>query len=371
MSAISAAAVGIPEVEDSLARAHEWMGRVSRSRLAIREPIAEDECRAFEASWRANAAQAVVELRMAAVNLRSAPVDSLKTERRSRIAGLFPILGVSLAIAGFAVFGVVRQRRVSKDSRAKQAANPVMPSMVDSAALVALHYSREAVMTLDPALRILNINPAAERLFGYRAAQLMGVNLQSLVPSLALRGEIPDTSTREPSFETAMHSGGRQIPIEISLHLSDRQGRRLVVALAREAAATEAALPSDTSAAVIADMAVQCPAPMVIYDAEGRIIHVNGAFAETMNADVDEIQNQHYWRTFLTGENAERARREWLVASIKLPDRVQQVWRAFDGRHIPMTWARSAMRDERGGVRFVVAIGVEDQHTEAVRSRAA
>ncbi|MBM3734290.1 MAG: PAS domain S-box protein [Acidobacteria bacterium] len=365
---VNAAAAGLGETEESLVRAHEWMARVARARETIRPDTAEPATRAAEADWRANGAQAVVELRTAVLNLRSVPVQALKKERASRMANLFTLLGLSIGLLLGAIFVAVRSGKAraseQRQSAAKPAVNPAMPSMIENAAGVALQFTREAVVTLDPTLRVLAMNPAAEHLFGYRSAQAMGVYLQSLVPSLNLKGEIPDNATVEPSFETALRGSGKQVPIELSLHLSNRQGRRVVIALAREAVSAAAAMDNttDTSASVVADMAEHCPAPLVIFDTEAVVVHVNQAFADVMRAGFDEIQSRPYWKLFMEGEQAERARREWLLlASMKLPDSVQQTWRAGDGRSVPMTWARSAMRDEQGRVRFVVCIGLETQ----------
>ncbi len=370
---VNAAAVGMTEIEDALVRAHEWMARVDKGRLRLVKDVPEAECRQTEAEWRANGAQAVVEFRSAAINLHTLPVDAVKAERKSRVSSLiFAIALGGLILAGAIFAQLGRKDDAEARSQAKPAVNSPLPSAVESSAVVAVQYTREAILTLDPSLRILTMNPAAEALFGYRPAQAMGLNLSHLLPSLSIKGEIPDSSTVEPTFETGLHASGKKIPVEISLHLLNQRGRRTVIAVARNAANAAAQVETpDSDTGVVADMARLCPAPLVIYDPEGRVVHINEAFGELLGIEFDDCHSQPYWKQFLEGEHSERARREWLLlASKKLPDTVDQTWRRSDGSAIPMVWARSALRDPQGRVRFIVAIGVERNRAPAQRRAA-
>lgn len=373
--AINAAAAGLPEAEEALVRAHEWMERVDKLRKGITPSTSEQDCRTAEAGWRANGSQAVVEFRLAALGLRSIPADALVNERKKRITGLFVVLAMAAAMAVTAgsAFLVKENQKVAESRPHRQPANAPMPSLVESSASIAVEYTREAIFTLDPSLRILSLNPAAEQMFGYRSEELMGVNLHALVPTLAIRGEIPDNASIEPSYEGARHQTGKTMQVELALHMVNRQGRRMVIGITRETAKVAAADAGEIpEASVVADMAKHCPAPLAIYDTDGCLIHVNEAFSETMAAEFDQIHSRPYWRIFLDGEAAEKARREWLLlATLSLPDSIEQDWRTLDGRTATMTWARSALRDNQGRVRFVVAIGAVKQIQARVRSKAA
>lgn len=373
--AINAAAAGLPEAEEALVRAHEWMARVDGLRKDITPVSTEQDCKTAEAGWRANGSQAVVEFRLAALGLRSIPADALAAERKKRITGLFVVLAMAAAIgvtAGSA-FLVKEREKVAESRPQRRPPNPPMPSRVETSAAIAVEFTREAILTLDPTLRILSINPAAETLFGYRSAELMGANLHALLPTLALRGELPVDASVAPSFEAARHQSGKTLQVELSLHSVNRQGRRTVIAIAREAAKAVAADSGEIpEASVVADLAKFCPAPLVIYDTEGCIVHVNEAFTETMAAEFNQVHSRPYWRIFLDGETAENARREWLLlAALNLPDSIEQNWRTLDGRSASMTWARSALRDNEGRVRFVIAIGALNEIQARGRSKAA
>lgn len=373
--AINAAAAGLPEAEEALVRAHEWMERADKLRKGILPGSTDQDCKTAEAGWRANGSQAVVEFRLAALGLRSIPADALTNERKKRITGLFVVLAMAgaMAVTAGSAFLVKENQKVAESRPQRQPANAAMPSLVDSAATIALELTRESILTLDPSLRILSINPAAEQFFGYRSEELMGVNLHALMPTLALRGELPENASIEPSFEGARHQSGRAMQVELSLHMVNRQGRRMVIGIVRESAKAVASDAGEIpEASVVADMAKYCPAPLVIYDTDGCIVHVNDAFSETMAAEFDQVHSRPYWRIFLEGETAEKARREWLLlAALNLPDSIEQDWRTLDGRTASMTWARSALRDDQGRVRFVVAIGAVNQVHPRVRSKAA
>lgn len=375
IASINAAAAGLPEVEEALVRAHEWMSRADKLRKSIGPKTTEAECRAIEALWRADGSQAVVEFRLAALGLRSIPAGALEAERRMRLGGLLIVLALATAtgVAVFAGLSFKPKETPVEVKAARPAPNAPLPSLVEASAAAAVEHVREAILTMDPNLRILSANPAAEKLFGYPAAQLSGTNLHALMPSLALRGEIPENVSSEPSAEAGRHQSGRPMRLELSLHNVNRQGRRTLVAIAREAVSAAAGEPGEIpEASVVADMARFCPAPLVIYDTEGCLVHVNEAFSEAMGADFDQVHGQPYWRIFLEGDQAEKARREWLLlAALNLPDSIDQEWRTFDGRRTTMTWARSALRDNQGRVRFVVAIGNEKRAANRGMHRAA
>ena len=84
----------------------------------------------------------------------------------------------------------------------------------------------EAILTIDAESKILFVNPAACRLFGYQKTELIGESLTVLIP-LELRerhlvgfSRYMHTGKRSLNWDgirlPAMHKNGSQVPVEIS-----------------------------------------------------------------------------------------------------------------------------------------------------------
>ena len=101
----------------------------------------------------------------------------------------------------------------------------------------------DAIITIDKTSKILFVNRAAEKIFGYEATELIGKNLSDLTrediyPQLG--AEFSETSSlpaRIPTQAvqiTAWHKNGLEFPIEISFGQFDADGKRLFTAVVRD-----------------------------------------------------------------------------------------------------------------------------------------
>jgi diguanylate cyclase (GGDEF)-like protein/PAS domain S-box-containing protein len=96
-----------------------------------------------------------------------------------------------------------------------------------------LHYAAEAIITIDERGCIESFNPAAERLFGYSAAEVLGNHVSLLMPE-PQRGEHDDylgagaKRAIGPAREAeALHKDGRLFPVELNMSEMWVDGRRL------------------------------------------------------------------------------------------------------------------------------------------------
>ncbi len=129
-------------------------------------------------------------------------------------------------------------------------------------ALVALRDSEEryrvvaetasdALITIDDQSRIIYVNPAAERIFGYPAAELIGQSITSLMqPELQDRhreGLRRSLETGQPQIPwtgvevMGRHRSGSPIPLEISFGKYEREGRTYFTGILRDVTRRQAA----------------------------------------------------------------------------------------------------------------------------------
>ena len=102
----------------------------------------------------------------------------------------------------------------------------------------------DAIMTIDESTKILFVNPAAEKIFGYRASELVGSSLTKLVPEYS--GKIHNSGMQRYAGASAqqvaltaitvpgLHKAGHEIPLEISFGEVVTDGRSVFTAVVRD-----------------------------------------------------------------------------------------------------------------------------------------
>lgn len=102
----------------------------------------------------------------------------------------------------------------------------------------------DAVITVDESSRIRFVNPAAERIFGYEAGELVGRDMTDLMPDYLRRlheagmQRYIDTGVKHISWDgvelPGLHKSGREIRLEISFGEFSFGGRRYFTGIARD-----------------------------------------------------------------------------------------------------------------------------------------
>jgi PAS domain S-box-containing protein len=108
---------------------------------------------------------------------------------------------------------------------------------------LALGIASDAVITIDEQSRMLFVNPAAERIFGYSRTELLGQPLMMLMPQelrekhLAGFRRFRETGVRQFAWEavdlTGLHKSGRRFPIEVSFAEGEADGLRFFTGIVR------------------------------------------------------------------------------------------------------------------------------------------
>lgn len=109
---------------------------------------------------------------------------------------------------------------------------------------VATEAALDAFLTLDEKFVIVFANPAAERIFGYPASDLLGKELTMLMPAALHQANLssirsylradPDAPARNPLQLACMHRYGRRIDMEFSFGAFLRNRRIFFTAIARD-----------------------------------------------------------------------------------------------------------------------------------------
>jgi len=144
---------------------------------------------------------------------------------------------VSLFTVIVAVFLIGKLRSRELLANALEAANDLYEQTVDSV--------MDAIVAVDEARRIVLINPAAEKMFGYTASELMGEDFERLMPERVRKPHAEhvnqfaasDEGSRAmaPQMEiTGLRSNGEEFPIESTISRSMVGGRLQMTAVLRD-----------------------------------------------------------------------------------------------------------------------------------------
>jgi PAS domain S-box-containing protein len=156
--------------------------------------------------------------------------------------------------------------------------------------------SLDAIVTIDKAGRVVDYSDAAERIFGWSSAEMVGRNMADHLVPPDLReahnngmdhfhatGEGPVLGKRIQL--EAMHKDGRRFPIEIAIAPIETPDGPLFTAFVRDIS-HQIANQTELRLAATAFDAIE---PMFITDADARIIRVNRAFLENTGYTEGEI----------------------------------------------------------------------------------
>ncbi|HYE15218.1 MAG TPA: PAS domain S-box protein [Pyrinomonadaceae bacterium] len=109
---------------------------------------------------------------------------------------------------------------------------------------IAVETLADAVITIDESSRILSVNRAAERIFGYTAREMLGAQMTMLMPEYLRRlhdagmARYIETGVKHISWQgvelPGLHKSGREVPLEVSFGEFALDGRRYFTGVARD-----------------------------------------------------------------------------------------------------------------------------------------
>ncbi len=159
-------------------------------------------------------------------------------------------------------------------TKRKQEEAARLKSVVDSAMI--------GIISVDQHQRILVFNPAAEKMFGYSAAEMMGQPLARLIPerfrpahdghvrNFAETGET--TRMIGPGAISGLRSSGDEFPIEASISRVTVNGQPLLTVILRDITARKQAEEQLREQAALLDYA---PDAIAVRDLQGKILYWN------------------------------------------------------------------------------------------------
>ena len=194
-----------------------------------------------------------------------------------------------------------------------------------------LEAAPDAMVIVDGHGHIALVNAQAERLFGYRRAELVGKGISELIPKRLrgqhrhhVKGYLRDAAARPMGGDLELYGlrkDGTEFPVEISLSPIETDEGTMVSSAIRDVSARKRELVELRTAEELFRGAFDgSPIGMALTDADGRIVRVNGALSDltgrgakqlagvrfdSLTHPVDAGHDRHQVGALLSGERAQ------------------------------------------------------------------
>jgi PAS domain S-box-containing protein len=99
---------------------------------------------------------------------------------------------------------------------------------------------------------------------------------------------------------------------------------------------------------------------VVVLDRRGRIVRFNKACEQTTGYSFDEVKNKHVWDLFVIPDEIEPVKALFgQMRAGQFPNKFENYWLTRDGGRLLISWSNTALTDDEGVVKYVIATGVD------------
>lgn len=237
------------------------------------------------------------------------------------------LLLVGLGFAGF-VWSSVRELDRLEDGIAAAAAQLVRQQNVvaEQQRLSAMMASaQDAIVSADKHGKVFSWNPAAERVFGYSATEMIGMPLTDLMPERFRRAHTAGMARYLKEGEAkvvgktielvGLHRDGSEFPCELSLAVWQREGTPYFTGFIRDIRdRVQARETVQKSELRFRTLVKNAPVAIFETDVAGHCIFVNRRYMELTELDMASASGQG-WTRALHPEDRDRVFHEWSLAA--------------------------------------------------------
>lgn len=214
------------------------------------------------------------------------PYDDVFLAWRHNVA----LRGLAFVLAAVSVLGLTWLAR--RRANALLESDARMRGIVESA--------MDAIISVDEHQRVVLFNAAAEKMFGYRAVDMLGQPLDQLIPPAARmqHGEKVDAFVRSGVTQhvmgvlspvCAVRANGEVFPIEASISQVKAAGQCLLTVVVRD---TTVRKQAEATLQLYASVFECSGESILITDRDNRIVAVNAAFSRSTGYSFDEVRGR-------------------------------------------------------------------------------
>lgn len=283
--------------------------------------------------------------------MRSTPLFEARTLLYVPNLVLAAGLLISLLFAGL-VWSLISRRQFAlqladEATGALRQREAFISAVVDNAA--------DAIITVDQHGQLLSLNKAAERIFGFREAEVLGRSLSQLLPDALAESDDPAQLVGQHILHGQRRNGER-FALELALSAIDAGGQRAWVAIAR-------------------DISERLRAEEQLRRSEERLHLAFTASSDGLwdwNLDNDRVYYSPTWGTMLGYEPDEVPHTLAFWEQVIHPDdepQVRELIKAYVNGEVPSFWHEHRLRRKDGSYMWILAraFAQRDEHGRAFR----
>lgn len=204
----------------------------------------------------------------------------------------------------------------SEDQKAQTPAHDDR-ELLDARARSILDSARDAIITIDEQGAIVEFNRAAESMFGYASSEILGANVNSLMPS-PYREEHDSyiTAYERTGVKRAIgkirdvfaqRKCGEIFPIELAVSEVRSSDHRIYTAIVRDVSAYRAATEELRREKEFSERLIEVtPFIVLVLNADARVRRFNRAMADITGYGADEAADADWFETFIPERERDR-----------------------------------------------------------------
>jgi PAS domain S-box-containing protein len=271
--------------------------------------------------------------------------------------------GLSVLAIWLAVYFSLRFRNLlDKEVKHKEQLNAVFNN------------ATEGMLIVNKGGSIVLVNTFAEQLFGYRSTELIGINIENLLPDrlrVAHHGHReafmanPETRPMGKGRELlARRKDGIEFPVEISLsHFKNDQGSFAIAFILDLTERQKALKALNQEQKLVQTYFELAPILFIVLDKTGRVAGINEYACQLLGYKKEEILGKNWFEMFLTLKTTEK---EEMLAIIERIFEGESVLLEYEnpilnksGEEIAVTWKNSVINDIHGHPIALLAAGTD------------
>ncbi len=232
-----------------------------------------------------------------------------------------------------------------------------------------LECAADGIITIDAASIIESVNPAAERMFGYRGEEVVGHNVKILMPQsyqqehdgyLARYQETGENKTIGTGREVVgRRQDGSVFPLNLRISEVSSDGSKFFVGVLRDITERKEAEEALRHERDFAESLIETAQVIVLaLDTKGRIVRYNRYMEEISGYRLDEVRNMPWVPTFVPKRDQDRISEVFQRVLAAIPTAAITnpiVTRDNDERLIE--WHNTPLQDATGTTTGVLAVG--------------